>query len=137
MCLKFLSNFDTKLLQHFAYKQDGKLVERRLHQRKWKWVVYGSPKDQRLTSITPVLQDDTNERLFSLFFTTSTGSVFEYQISKQSGEFIGGIIEKINYSHLLTHTTWRVSQNFNLLPTWSIQEDANVITAHSYYIVST
>ncbi|KAM1256073.1 hypothetical protein ACFX1Q_030234 [Malus domestica] len=69
----------------FLLTKDGKLVERRLHQRKWKWVVYGSPKDQRLTSITPVLQDDTNERLFSLFFTTSTGSVFEYQISKQSG----------------------------------------------------
>ncbi|PQP98979.1 uncharacterized protein Pyn_36796 [Prunus yedoensis var. nudiflora] len=55
----------------FLLTKDGKLVERRLHQRKWKWVVYGSPKDQRLTSITPVLQDDTNGRLFSLFFTTS------------------------------------------------------------------
>lgn len=85
--LHFLSKFETKLSQHFAYEQDGKLVERRLHQRKWKWVVYGSPKDQRLTSITPVLlQDDTNGRLFSLFFTTSTGSVFEYQIPRQSGE---------------------------------------------------
>ncbi|BFG30024.1 hypothetical protein CerSpe_162980 [Prunus speciosa] len=69
----------------FLLTKDGKLVERRLHQRKWKWVVYGSPKDQRLTSITPVLQDDTNGRLFSLFFTTSAGSVFEYQIPRQSG----------------------------------------------------
>ncbi|ONI13965.1 hypothetical protein PRUPE_4G254900 [Prunus persica] len=70
----------------FLLTKDGKLVERRLYQRKWKWVVYGSPKDQRLTSITPVLlQDDTNGRLFSLFFTTSTGSVFEYQIPRQSG----------------------------------------------------
>ncbi|XP_050369667.1 uncharacterized protein LOC126787803 isoform X2 [Argentina anserina] len=69
----------------FLLTKGGKLVERRLHQRKWKWVVFGSPKDQYLTSITPVLHDDSNEKRFSLFFTTSTGSVFEYQIPKQSG----------------------------------------------------
>ncbi|XP_062017007.1 uncharacterized protein LOC133733389 isoform X1 [Rosa rugosa] len=69
----------------FLLTKGGKLVERRLHQRKWKWVVFGSPKDQHLTSITPVLHDDSYEKKFSLFFTTSNGSVFEYQISKQSG----------------------------------------------------
>ncbi|XP_024160109.1 uncharacterized protein LOC112167331 isoform X2 [Rosa chinensis] len=69
----------------FLLTKGGKLVERRLHQRKWKWVVFGSPKDQHLTSITPVLHDDAYEKKFSLFFTTSTGSVFEYQIPKQSG----------------------------------------------------
>jgi hypothetical protein len=81
------SKYDTELSQNLAYKQGGKLVERRLNQRKWKWVVHGSPKDQHLTSITPVLlQDDGHEKLFSLFLTTSTGFVFEYQILKQSGE---------------------------------------------------
>jgi hypothetical protein len=72
--------------QYFLYIQGGKLVERRLNQRKWKWIVHGSPKDHKLTSITPVVQDETNEKLLSLFFTTSSGSVFEYRILKQSGE---------------------------------------------------
>ena len=72
--------------QCILYFQGGKLVERRLNQRKWKWIVHGSPKDHQLTSITPGLQDETNEKFLSLFFTTSSGSVFEYRISKQSGE---------------------------------------------------
>lgn len=63
------------------------MVERRLHQRKWKWVVHGSPKDEHLTAITPVLQEELNEKLFSLFLTTSTGFIYEYQIPKQSGRF--------------------------------------------------
>jgi hypothetical protein len=73
--------------QYFLYIQGGKLVERRLNQRKWKWIVHGSPKDHKLTSITPVVQDETNEKFLSLFFTTSSGSVFEYRILKQSGEW--------------------------------------------------
>jgi len=72
--------------QYFLYIQGGKLVERRLNQRKWKWIVHGSPKDHKLTSITPVVQDETNEKFLSLFFTSSAGSVFEYRILKQSGE---------------------------------------------------
>ncbi|XP_048324464.2 uncharacterized protein LOC107412443 isoform X2 [Ziziphus jujuba] len=69
----------------FLLTKGGNLVERRLHQRKWKWVVHGSPKGQHLTSITQVLPDDLNEKFFSLFVTTSSGSVSEYRISKQAG----------------------------------------------------
>ncbi|KAK8295653.1 hypothetical protein V6Z12_D05G075300 [Gossypium hirsutum] len=66
----------------FLLTKGGKLVERRLHQRKWKWITHGSPEDHHLTSITPLLEDELKERFFSLFLTTSTGSVFEYQIPK-------------------------------------------------------
>ncbi|XP_065867316.1 uncharacterized protein [Euphorbia lathyris] len=68
----------------FLLTKAGKLVERRLYQRKWKWIVHGSLEDHQLTSITPSIQDESNEN-FSLFFTTSTGSVFEYRIPKHSG----------------------------------------------------
>lgn len=60
-------------------------MERRLHQRKWKWIDHGSPPHQNLTSITPSLRDESSETSISLLFTTSTGSVFEYQIPKQLG----------------------------------------------------
>ncbi|KAL4282686.1 hypothetical protein GQ457_16G006740 [Hibiscus cannabinus] len=69
----------------FLLTKGGKLVERRLHQRKWKWINHGSPEDQHLTSITPQLEDEPNERFVSLFLTTSTGSVFEYRIPNHSG----------------------------------------------------
>ncbi|KAB2080508.1 hypothetical protein ES319_A05G072400v1 [Gossypium barbadense] len=69
----------------FLLSKGGKLVERRLHQRKWKWITHGSPEDHHLTSITPFLEDELKERFFSLFLTTSTGSVFEYQIPKHLG----------------------------------------------------
>ncbi|MBA0594421.1 hypothetical protein Gorai_011326, partial [Gossypium raimondii] len=44
------------------------------------------PEDHHLTSITPLLEDELKERFFSLFLTTSTGSVFEYQIPKHLGK---------------------------------------------------
>ncbi|KAE9616402.1 hypothetical protein Lalb_Chr03g0024521 [Lupinus albus] len=69
----------------FLLTKEGTLVERRLHQRKWKWVVHGSPPHQNLTSITPILQDESSEAFISLFFTSSAGSVFEYQMPKQLG----------------------------------------------------
>ncbi|XVF04760.1 hypothetical protein REPUB_Repub05bG0112900 [Reevesia pubescens] len=69
----------------FLLTKGGKLVERRLHQRKWKWITHGRPEDHHLTSITPLQEDEPNERFFSLFLTTSTGSVFEYRIPKHSG----------------------------------------------------
>ncbi|XP_057456758.1 uncharacterized protein LOC130747755 isoform X2 [Lotus japonicus] len=69
----------------FLLTKEGALVERRLHQRKWKWVVHGRPQHQTLTSITPALLDESSESFISLFFTTSSGSVFEYHIPKQSG----------------------------------------------------
>ncbi|PON59094.1 hypothetical protein PanWU01x14_162130 [Parasponia andersonii] len=69
----------------FLLTKGGNLVERRLNQRKWKWVVHGSPKDQHLTSVTQALPDDLNDKLVSLFLTTSSGSVFEYRILKKGG----------------------------------------------------
>lgn len=71
----------------FRFIQGGNLVERRLHQRKWKWVVHGSPKGERLTSITQVLQDECNEKFYSLFVTSSSGSIFEYRILKKAGQY--------------------------------------------------
>ncbi|XP_022631351.1 uncharacterized protein LOC106777617 [Vigna radiata var. radiata] len=68
----------------FLLTKEGSLVERRFHQRKWKWVAHGRPQDQNLTSITPALQDESAETSStSLFFTTSYGFVFEYRIPKQ------------------------------------------------------
>ncbi|RYR22358.1 hypothetical protein Ahy_B03g067647 isoform A [Arachis hypogaea] len=69
----------------FLLNKEGDLVERRLHQRKWKWMVHGSPPHQNLTSITPALHDESSETFFSLFFTGAAGSVFEYQMPKQLG----------------------------------------------------
>lgn len=70
------------------HTQGGNLVERRLRQRKWKWIVHGSPKDHLLTSITPVSQDELNEKSYSLFLTSATGFIFEYHILKHSGKLI-------------------------------------------------
>ncbi|EOY32744.1 Uncharacterized protein TCM_040774 isoform 1 [Theobroma cacao] len=69
----------------FLLTQGGMLVERRLHQRKWKWISHGSPEAHHLTSITPPLEDEPKERFLPLFLTTSTGLVFEYRIQKHSG----------------------------------------------------
>ncbi|KAF4387287.1 hypothetical protein F8388_016696 [Cannabis sativa] len=69
----------------FLLTKGGILVERRLNQRKWKWLVHGSPKNQHLSSITHAQHEDSNEKFFSLFFTTSSGSVFEYRIPKRAG----------------------------------------------------
>lgn len=82
----FLSVLDIFFQKYLINIQEGTLVERRLHQRKWKWVVHGSPLHQNLTSITPALQDESSENFISLFFTTSAGSVFEYQMPKQLGQ---------------------------------------------------
>ncbi|XP_043693547.1 uncharacterized protein LOC122644022 [Telopea speciosissima] len=75
----------THSISLFLLTKDGNLVERRLHQRKWGWIVHGSPKYHHLTSITPVAQDELNEKIFSLFFTTAVGSIFEYQLPRHSG----------------------------------------------------
>lgn len=83
----------------FLLTKEGKLVERRLHQRKWKWIIHGSWKDQQLTSITPVLQDESNEN-FSLFFTTSAGSIFEYRIPRHSGTTLENQIPEAWLSHM-------------------------------------
>ncbi|KAI7749564.1 hypothetical protein M8C21_021931, partial [Ambrosia artemisiifolia] len=67
----------------FLLTKGGNLVERRLHQRKWKWVVHGSPKDQQFTSMTLMTIDETYTSSFSLFLATASGSIVEYNISKQ------------------------------------------------------
>lgn len=85
MC--FLLLYAVILLATFCFIQGGNLVERRLHQRKWKWVVHGSPRGEHLTSISQVLQDEFNDKFYSLFVTSSSGSVFEYRISKKSGQY--------------------------------------------------
>ncbi|XP_002513522.3 uncharacterized protein LOC8274321 [Ricinus communis] len=83
----------------FLLTKSGKLVERRLNQRKWKWIIHGSPKDHRLTSMTPVVQDDSNEN-FSLFFTTTTGYIFEYRILKHSGTLDNQVSEPwLSHTH--------------------------------------
>ncbi|WOL16364.1 hypothetical protein Cni_G25151 [Canna indica] len=69
----------------FLLTKDGILVERRLHKRKWKWLVHGAPKGFHLSAITTVQQSELNENIYSLFFTTTTGYVFEYQLPKHPG----------------------------------------------------
>lgn len=59
-------------------------MERRLHRRKWKWDKHGAPKSQRLSSITEVQQDESNDAT-SMFFTTTTGKVCEYQFPQYTG----------------------------------------------------
>lgn len=65
--------------------QNGFLVERRLHKRKWKWAVHGAPKEHQLSATTAVQQSELNEKIFSLFFATTKGYVFEYQLPKNPG----------------------------------------------------
>ncbi|URE04674.1 hypothetical protein MUK42_19652 [Musa troglodytarum] len=69
----------------FLLTKDGFLVERRLHKRKWKWAVHGAPKQHQLSATTAVQQSELNEKIFSLFFTTTKGYVFEYQLPKNPG----------------------------------------------------
>ncbi|CAL4957223.1 unnamed protein product [Urochloa decumbens] len=68
----------------FLISKDGLLVERRLHRRKWKWDKHGAPMGQRISSVTEVQQDELSDTT-SMFFTTTTGKVFEYQIPKYTG----------------------------------------------------
>ncbi|GAB2277041.1 hypothetical protein Dimus_011750 [Dionaea muscipula] len=68
----------------FLISKTGALVERRLHQRKWKWITHGNPEGHLLTSITPVTQDNLNEKTHSVLLTTATGSIFEYQMPKRT-----------------------------------------------------
>ncbi|KAJ4978221.1 hypothetical protein NE237_009001 [Protea cynaroides] len=91
----------THSISLFLLTKDGDLVERRLHQRKWGWIVHGSPKDHSLTSITPVAQDELNEKIFSLFFTTASGSIFEYQLPRHSGGAQGNQMPEkwVNHIH--------------------------------------
>jgi len=65
--------------------QAGKLVERRLNQRKWKWIVHGGSENELLTSITPVQQNEPSEK-YSVFLTSASGLILEYQIMKQAGK---------------------------------------------------
>ncbi|KAL0437197.1 UNVERIFIED_CONTAM: hypothetical protein Sradi_0427600 [Sesamum radiatum] len=66
----------------FLLTKGGELIERRLHQRKWKWFVHGNPKGHPLTSITCSSQEEPHENSNSLFLTSAAGFVFEYHIQK-------------------------------------------------------
>ncbi|PIA48358.1 hypothetical protein AQUCO_01400752v1 [Aquilegia coerulea] len=70
----------------FLLAKTGKLVERRLYQRKWRWIIHGGPKEHRLTSIAAIEQDVTTDKIFSLFFATANGSAFEYRLPKKSDD---------------------------------------------------
>ncbi|GFQ01233.1 hypothetical protein PHJA_002267200 [Phtheirospermum japonicum] len=69
----------------FFLTKGGELIERRLNQRKWKWVVHGNPKAHVLTSITCISQDEPNENSNPLFVTTAAGFVFQYRIQQNRG----------------------------------------------------
>lgn len=73
----------------FLLTKGGNLIERRLHHRKWKWVSHGSPQDHQLTSMTLMKMDETYTNPFSLFLTTASGSILEYNISKQQDRHNG------------------------------------------------
>ncbi|KAL5719933.1 hypothetical protein ACHQM5_012655 [Ranunculus cassubicifolius] len=81
-----LSNLaGTHSVSLFLLTKCGNLVERRLYQRKWKWIVHGGPKKHHLDSMMSVKQKELTDKIFSLFFTTTNGSVFEYRLQKHSG----------------------------------------------------
>ncbi|XP_021862194.1 uncharacterized protein [Spinacia oleracea] len=84
----------------FLLNKVGELVERRLNQRKWKWILHGNPEDELLTSITPVSEDESNEK-YSVFLTTASGSILEYQIAKQTGVAQENQLEEpwVNHMH--------------------------------------
>ncbi|XP_051143032.1 uncharacterized protein LOC127259629 isoform X2 [Andrographis paniculata] len=70
----------------FLLTTSGELIERRLNQRKWKWVVHGNPDgDHPLTSITCASQDE-NAAAAALFATAASGLMFEYRMQKPSGD---------------------------------------------------
>ncbi|CAI0450181.1 unnamed protein product [Linum tenue] len=85
----------------FLLTKTGNLVERRLHQRRWRWITHESPSDHHhfLTSITQAQQDESNDKFFSLFLTTSTGSVLEYRMSKSSGTNAHESKQWLNHMH--------------------------------------
>lgn len=66
----------------FLLTKGGRLVERQFQQRKWKWIIHGSPKNHFLTSITCASQGEQNDNTNTIFLTTAAGLIFEYQISK-------------------------------------------------------
>ncbi|XP_072997004.1 uncharacterized protein [Typha latifolia] len=84
----------------FLITKDGFLVERRLHRRKWKWIAHGAPKDHRLSSITPVHHNELNEKILTMFFTTTTGCIFEYHLPKHSGGYHGNEMQGLWINHL-------------------------------------
>ncbi|CAA6657004.1 unnamed protein product [Spirodela intermedia] len=73
----------------FLLSKDGFLVERRFHQRKWKWLTHGAPEGQILTAITQLVQTEIEDKISSLFFTTATGLIFEYLPPKHSVDMQG------------------------------------------------
>ncbi|KAH7677485.1 Fucose-specific lectin domain-containing protein [Dioscorea alata] len=87
----------------FLLTKDGLLIERGLHKRKWKWRVHGAPEGHHLSSITAVEQNEQNEKHSSLFLTTTTGLLFEYQLPKHSAHFQGNRIDGLWVNHMHPH----------------------------------
>ncbi|KAL3620373.1 hypothetical protein CASFOL_035285 [Castilleja foliolosa] len=85
----------------FFLTKGGELIERRLNQRKWKWVVHGNPKGHVLTSITCISQDKANENSNSLFVTTAAGFVFQFRIQQNRGNTQDQEIDEnwVNHNH--------------------------------------
>ncbi|KAH6834235.1 hypothetical protein C2S53_004598 [Perilla frutescens var. hirtella] len=85
----------------FLLTKGGELIERRLHRRKWKWVVHGNPKGHLLTSITcSSCQDEpSNSNSNSLLLTTAAGFVFEYQIDLKNQNQDQAEEKWINHEH--------------------------------------
>uniref|UniRef100_A0A7N0RHG9 Uncharacterized protein n=1 Tax=Kalanchoe fedtschenkoi TaxID=63787 RepID=A0A7N0RHG9_KALFE len=81
----------------FLLTRDGSLIERLMHQRKWKWLHHGSPEGHLLKAILP--QAPVTGELLSIFFTTAAGHVFEYRIRKQSGTHQENKAEETWVSH--------------------------------------
>lgn len=87
-------------LSLFLLTKDGFLIERRLHKRKWKWMIHGAPKGHQLSAITLIQQHYISEKLLSIFFTTSDGLIFEYQLPKYSGVNREDQIEGLWVNHM-------------------------------------
>ncbi|XP_020597698.1 uncharacterized protein LOC110037398 [Phalaenopsis equestris] len=90
----------THSLSCFLDLQDGFLIERRLHKRKWKWMIHGAPKGHQLSAITFIQQNFITEKMLSIFFTTNDGFIFEYQLPKYSGVNREDYIEGLWVNHM-------------------------------------
>lgn len=80
-----ISDHGLNYVSLFLLTKEGNLIERRLTQRKWKWVVHEVPEDEYLSSITTLLHDESNEKFSSSFFTSVSGNVWEYKVPRYTG----------------------------------------------------
>ncbi|GFZ20706.1 hypothetical protein Acr_28g0014110 [Actinidia rufa] len=86
----YMASAELILFPFFLLTKGGELMERKLHRRKWKWKVHGRSEAHILSSITPIMQDELNDKTSSLFLTTASGSVLEYRVPKYSASMKTG-----------------------------------------------